>query len=98
MGIQLTLICVLGSTMAAFGRCQNSPPLSSVTAQDYTRLRAEVESNLKLHVIDKWFTRAVDWSQNGFYEGFDEQWRSTGSSTQRSIVYQSRLTWTAAQA
>jgi mannobiose 2-epimerase len=56
-----------------------------------------MEENLERHVLDLWYPRAVDTRYGGFTENFDERWKPVGSQTQRSIVYQSRLTWLAAQ-
>jgi len=61
------------------------------------RLAGEVEANLKQEILDRWFPAAVDEAGGGFFENFSVDWtRQPGSD--KSIVYQSRLTWTAAQA
>ena len=61
------------------------------------RLAGEVEANLRHDVLDKWFPPAMDSQGGGFFENFTANW-SRGSDGERSIVYQSRLTWLAAQA
>ena len=60
-------------------------------------LAAEMEENLQRHVITPWFPRAVDKHLGGFRQGFDEEWKPTGTGRERSVVYQSRLTWFASQ-
>ena len=64
---------------------------------DFIRLADEVEANLKTHILDKFFPAAADEQGGGFFENYGLDWtRQRGDS--RSIVYQSRLTWTSAQA
>ena len=59
-------------------------------------LAAEVEDNLKQQVLTQWFPRAVDPS-GGFHQNYAEDW-SRLPGGERSVVYQSRLTWLASQA
>ena len=67
MGFLLTLLCISGPAVA-MSNCVLHTPQTVIrpSANEYRRIRAEVESNLKLHILDKWFSRAVDWSRNGF--------------------------------
>ena len=70
-----------------------APP--PTTAETYRVLAAETETNFQKQVLAQWFPRAVDPS-GGFYQNYSEDWvRGPGST--KSIVYQARLTWTAAQ-
>jgi mannobiose 2-epimerase len=75
---------------AAFGARSGSQTIHSTLAP-------EMEQNLQRHVIAPWFPRAVDDELGGFRQGFDEEWKPTGTGRERSIVYQSRLTWFASQ-
>jgi mannobiose 2-epimerase len=97
MGQGPSLLVTVGAliVMAIFPA---SNPQGTISEQQYRRIKAEVEANLQKHVLSQWFPRAIDKVNGGFHEGFDEQWKQIGSPTQRSIVYQSRLTWTASQA
>lgn len=52
-------------------------------------------SCLQRDVLDCWFPRALD-PTGGFRQNFDTAWQPTGDRD-RGVVYQSRLTWTAAQ-
>jgi mannobiose 2-epimerase len=70
---------------------------SRPSPDDYRRIAGEVETSLKRDVLDKWFPAAVDRQGGGFYENFAADW-SRGADGERSIVYQSRLTWLSAQA
>ena len=66
-------------------------------SENYLKLAAEVESNLQQHVLLLWYPRALDKENGGFAQIFREDW-SPGENTVKSIVYQSRLTWMAANA
>jgi mannobiose 2-epimerase len=63
----------------------------------YRHLADEIESNLQKEILDRWFPAAADTKEGGFHENFNLDW-TRGSGDNKSIVYQSRLTWTAAQA
>lgn len=70
------------------------PPPSPAICAD---LKEQVDLNLRSDILAKWFQRAVDDRRGGFAQEFHEDW-SASPGSQRSIVYQSRLTWTAAMA
>jgi hypothetical protein len=71
-------------------------PVSS-TNGEYLRIADEVEANLQNHILDKFFPAAADEKGGGFFENYGLDWtRQPGDA--KSIVYQSRLTWTSAQA
>ena len=59
-------------------------------------LPAEITACLNRHILNCWFPRAVD-SKGGFFQSFDDAWKP-GPDRERNIVYQARLTWTAAEA
>lgn len=65
--------------------------------ETYRRLADEVEANLKNQILAKWYPRAVDDQGGGFFQNYNEDW-SPGRTGAKAIVYESRLTWTAAQA
>ena len=56
-----------------------------------------MEVNLRKHVLAPWYPRAVDRRYGGFQQNFAEDW-SPEPDGSRSLVYQCRLTWVAAQA
>jgi mannobiose 2-epimerase len=72
-------------------------PPAEPTSATYRALADQTEASLKNDVLAKWFPVAIDQEHGGFHENFKEDW-SRGGGNQRSIVYQSRLTWLAAQA
>jgi mannobiose 2-epimerase len=65
-------------------------------AETYLRLAGEVDANLKDQILVHWYPRAHDPS-GGFFQNFNEDW-SPGRTGSKAIVYESRLTWTAARA
>ncbi len=101
--LALLLLCLAPG--AASTRAQTSAPAAPAqpasivapTTQDYSRLAAEAEANLQSNVLSKWFPAAVDAQHGGFYQNLSESW-VRGEANEKSIVYQSRLTWISAQA
>lgn len=69
----------------------------SPTKGEYLRMAGEVEANLRSHILDKFFPRPADDQGGGFFENYGLDWTRLPGNT-KSIVYQSRLTWTSAQA
>jgi cellobiose epimerase len=67
------------------------------SSEVYRRLAEETETNLRKEILGKWFPAAVDDKDGGFFQNFSENW-SRRSESSRGIVYEARLTWTAAQA
>ncbi len=59
-------------------------------------LSAEVTACLNKHILRCWFPRAVD-PRGGFFQSYDDTWKP-GVDQERNVVYQARLTWTAAEA
>jgi hypothetical protein len=75
----------------------NMADQTTLSPGDYTRLATEAETNLRAHVLAKWYPAAVDRERGGFHQNFAEDW-SRAPGDERGIVYQSRLTWLASQA
>lgn len=69
----------------------------AANSANYRVLATQVAENLKQHVLASWFPRAVNITVGGFDQNFSENWINT-SNGERAIVFQSRLTWLAAQA
>jgi len=69
-----------------------APPSPEV----YRALAAEVEQALGKHVIGAFFPRAVDRDSGGFHPAFSRDWKKQPAGN-RSIVFQSRMTWIAAR-
>jgi mannobiose 2-epimerase len=70
------------------------------TPETYRKINTQVLSNLHTQILDKWFPRAIDEQNGGFNENFRDDWSPAPAARQdqRSIVYQSRLTWLSAAA
>ena len=57
----------------------------------------EIEQSLRKGILEVWFPRALDRENGGFLCDFDYQWKPAGPQP-KTVVFQSRLTWLAAQA
>src|SRR5262245_41679733 len=75
------------------GRALSAPPAISPEVLRQTAI--EVDASLHRDVLSKWYPAAVDGDGGGFFQNFGADW-SRRSDGERSIVYQSRLTWVAA--
>ncbi|AHF94377.1 hypothetical protein OPIT5_13770 [Opitutaceae bacterium TAV5] len=61
-------------------------------------LAAELDGTLRIHVLDSWFPRCIDNDRGGFLCTFDRDWTPAPASRQpKTVVFQSRMTWVAAQ-
>ncbi len=100
---------LLGMTTLAARAAETAPGSASApapaaatavkpTPDNYTRLAGEVDAVLQKDVLDKFFPATVDNDSAGFFENFSVNWARGRDITTRSIVYQSRMTWLAAQA
>ena len=72
-------------------------PATRPTKEVYRRIADEVAVNLQSQILDKFFPATVDEKGGGFFENYGLDW-TRGAGDNKSIVYQSRLTWTSAQA
>lgn len=70
--------------------------MSTPSTGELFTLAAEVEENLQRQVLEQWFPRAAA-PAGGFHQNYAEDW-SRLPGGERSVVYQSRLTWLASQA
>lgn len=64
--------------------------------ETYRRLADEIERHWKHDLLPKWFPRCVDQEHGGFFPHFREDW-SPGDQNDKTLVFQSRMTWVAAQ-
>lgn len=62
---------------------------------EYERIAKELDLHLR-DVLAKWYPRAVDRERGGFLERFASDWSPLPESG-KFLVYQARLTWTAAE-
>lgn len=82
--------------MSSKSHIQSGQPVGC-TASPEASLRNRVCDHLKRQVLDRWFPRCVDHTLGGFHQDFGNDW-SRKPSTTRSLVFQSRMTWVAAEA
>jgi mannobiose 2-epimerase len=80
---------------APAARAGDDVPQPSVA--NYRRIAAETDANFQKEILAKWFPVAADEKNGGFFENYSADWTRTSGNT-KSLVYQSRLTWTSAQA
>ena len=59
-------------------------------------LITEMEAHLETHILKPWYPRSVDKERGGFIQDYAEDW-SEKRDGNKTLVYQSRLTWMAAQ-
>ncbi len=69
----------------------------SCTANPEAALRNRVCDHLKRLVLDCWFPACIDRQVGGFHQNFSRDWTRKPSTT-RSLVFQSRMAWVAAEA
>jgi mannobiose 2-epimerase len=93
------LALLLALPAVAFAQTAASDPALPPTKDNYLRIAADVEKSLQTDDLQKFFPATID-PAGGFFETFDQTWTHTNPArdTTRSVVYQSRLTWLAAQA
>ena len=66
------------------------------TARDYGRETAALEAYLWRHVLEPRFPRCLDKERGGFHANYARDW-SPRPDADRFVVYQARVTWTAAE-
>lgn len=77
--------------------CTSASAAESLSPDECRRIAEQAEASLRHDVLEKWFPAAVDRSHGGFTENFTANW-SRSRDEERTLVYQSRLTWLSAQA
>lgn len=65
-------------------------------ATSYVRLADEMEDHLRQGVLRSWFPKCVDHENGGFRPSYLND-GSPGTENEKTIVFQSRMTWVAAQ-
>lgn len=92
--------CLFIAVVVSVGRscfAADPGPSTRPAREVYLRLAGEVEANLQKEILDRWFPGAVDDRGGGFVENYGNDWKRTPGND-KSLVYQSRLTWMSAQA
>ena len=92
-----SLLPVFAVVLVATAGLAADAPATRPTKEVYLRIATETEANLRQDILEKFFPGAADETGGGFHENYSLKWtRNPGAN--RSIVYQSRLTWTSAEA
>jgi mannobiose 2-epimerase len=69
--------------------------IAPAQAQSHDGLRRRMDKLVVNELTTLWYPRAVDREAGGFHQNFARDW-SPRPDTERSVVYQARMTWTAA--
>ena len=80
-----------GVALGLHPRAENPP-----TPATYQRLADAVEGHWRREVLAVWFPRCVDMRRGGFSPSFHEDW-TPGEQNDKTLVFQSRMTWVCAQ-
>jgi mannobiose 2-epimerase len=81
--------------LAALGTDRASAYAQAPEAAKIQRLRQRIDDLLRSELTEHWYPRALDRELGGFHQNFARDW-SALPDTNRFLVYQARLTWTAA--
>lgn len=71
-------------------------PAFSQTRDDYLRLSNEMRQHFDTHILKTWFPVCIDHAKGGFRSNLSRDWKSADKQD-RFLVFQSRMTWVAAQ-
>jgi mannobiose 2-epimerase len=98
--VSLALVCALSGVIT--NRFVAAPAASTGTTLApspgaYRAVARQTNQSLTRDVLTKWFPAAVDTRRGGFHQNYATNWKRNPGD-ERSIVYQSRLTWLSAQA
>jgi len=92
-----SLSILLSLPALVFAQAAASRDSDAPTKENYLRIASEIENSLQNDDLKKFFPASVD-PEGGFFENFAQDWTHRNPDRTRSVVYQSRLTWLAAQA
>lgn len=92
-----TLDCVIDNAAAAAPAASTKATILAPSPANYRALAQQVNHSLIRDDLEKWFPASVDRTRGGFHQNYADDWKRNAGD-ERSIVYQSRLTWLAAQA
>lgn len=92
---RVPLAVVLVLLRAAAGPAAAQPPFPPLGPPARAALADELDAYLRTHVLEPRFPRCVDREQGGFHVSYARDW-SPQPDRSRFVVYQARVTWTAA--
>ncbi len=94
--IKAIALCVVLSLGLGPARGADTKTATMPSPDACRQLADQMETHLREGVLKMWFPRCVDRERGGFHADFREDW-SRGPREDRGIVFQARMTWTAAQ-
>lgn len=71
------------------------PSLAPAQSTDISKLRQKIDTLLRDELTKHWYPAALDGENGGFHQDYARDW-SPRRDENRFLVYQSRMTWTAA--
>lgn len=77
------------------GRAQAQEQGPTTTTQDVRGLREQVDGLVRSQLNELWYPRSLDRERGGFHQTFARDWSALPDEN-RFLVYQARMTWTAA--
>jgi mannobiose 2-epimerase len=92
----LGLLAALSVACWAAEMISHDPARNSPAPETYRRLAEEVETHWRGKVLPAWFPHCIDRKHGGFAPHFNEDW-SAGAENDKTLVFQSRMTWVCAQ-
>ena len=86
-----------GFVLAALALCLSASQATAAqsTLEELAGIRTKVDETLKSELTRFWYPASLDKTHGGFHENRARDWSSL-PDTGRSLVFQSRMTWTAA--
>lgn len=91
----LTVVRPLGLALLMIVAVPNEGKAEPTPPEDLARIRARIDHLLRDELTRPWYPRAVDQTHGGFHQNFGRDW-SPQAEDNRFLVYQARMTWTAA--
>ena len=92
-GSRRVCLPVLLTVMAGIGPA--AADAQGPTAGEVRELRKRIDDNLRQELTRLWYPRSIDRDLGGFHQTFARDWSALPDEN-RALVYQSRMTWTAA--
>jgi cellobiose epimerase len=97
MTFLLALAIQCAALLARAGGAEAFTPASHPAIKEtYLKLADAMEQHFRTGVLARWFPRCLDREHGGFLPSFNEDW-SPGAKQDKTIVFQSRMTWVAAE-
>lgn len=88
----------LSLTLLACASMAVAPPAAAADKPDYAQWADRMRAHFDRHVLKTWFPASVDVQRGGFNSNLNRDWSpNPNAKADRFLVFQSRMTWLAAQ-